>query len=63
MWLFKQIRQFGYQHGQKVYQYNGKFYSRDIDSHSGGVWKVFEQQNGKLRRIGTTDENLNIIKK
>jgi hypothetical protein len=59
---FKQTKQFGYQHGQKVYEYKGKFYSLDIDAHNGGVWKVFEQQNGRLHRIGTADEYLNIFK-
>jgi hypothetical protein len=28
---FKQVKDFGYQHGQKVYKYKGKYYSRDID--------------------------------
>jgi RHS repeat-associated protein len=59
---FKQTKQFGYQHGQKVYKYKGKFYSRDIDAHNGGVWKVFENVGGKLKRIGTADEFLNIFK-
>jgi len=60
---FKESKEFGYQNGQKVYKYQGKYYSRDVDSHNGGVWKVFEKVGGKLTRIGTTDENLNIIKK
>ena len=66
---FKQTKQFGYQHGQKVYEYNGKYYSRDMGSgnargsHNGGVWKVFELKNGELHRIGTADANLNIFKK
>jgi hypothetical protein len=66
---FKETKKFGYQHGEKVYEYKGKFYSRDVGSgngrgsHNGGVWKVFEEKNGKLRRIGTADEDLNIFKK
>ena len=59
---FKHVKQFGYPHGQKVYEYNGKYFSKDIDSHNGGVWKVFEEVNGKLKRIGTADENLKIFK-
>jgi hypothetical protein len=39
------------------------YYSKDIDSHNGGVWKVFEEVNGKPKRVGTADENLNIFKK
>jgi hypothetical protein len=34
---FKEVKDFGYQHGQKVYEYKGKYYSRDIDSHNGGA--------------------------
>jgi hypothetical protein len=60
---FKLSKEFGYIHGQKVYKYMGKYYSRDIDSHNGGVWKVFELINGALKRIGTADENLNIFAK
>ena len=32
-------------------------------SHNGGVYKVFKQEGGKLKRVGTADENLNIFKK
>ena len=60
---FKEVKEFGFLHGQKVYQYKGKFYSRDIDSHNGGVWKVFKLVNGKLVRVGTADAKLNIFKK
>jgi|LakMenE01Jun11ns_1017448.scaffolds.fasta_scaffold9953969_3 hypothetical protein len=60
---FKQTKKFGYLHGQKVYEYKGLYYSKDIDSHNGGVWKVFEEVNGKPKRVGTADENLNIFKK
>ncbi len=47
---FKQTKQFGYQHGQKVYEYMGKYFSRDIDGHNGGVWKVFEAVGGKPKK-------------
>lgn len=30
---------------------------------NGGVFKVFKQEGGRLKRIGTADENLNIFKK
>ena len=50
-------------HGQKVYKLGNKYYSWDIDKHNGGELKVFERKGGKLERIGTADENLNIYKK
>src|SRR5690606_31639315 len=65
---FKETKKFGYQYKQKVYEYKGKYYSKDVGSgngmgsHNGGVWKVFEQHNGKLKRIGTADKNLKIFK-
>ena len=60
---FKETKEFGYNHGQKIYKYNGKYYSKDIDSHNGGEWKVFEKVGGKLKRIGTADKDLNIFKR
>uniref|UniRef100_UPI001CA3360F toxin C-terminal domain-containing protein n=1 Tax=Aliarcobacter cryaerophilus TaxID=28198 RepID=UPI001CA3360F len=60
---FKETKQFGYQHGQKVYEYKGKYYSKDADAHNGGEWKVFEEVGGKLKRIGTADNSLDIFKK
>ncbi len=60
---FKLTKKFGFQHGQKVYKYKGKYYSKDIDSHNGGAWKVFEEVNGRLKRIGTAGENLQIFKR
>jgi RHS repeat-associated protein len=60
---FKEVKQFGYLHGQKVYEYMGKYFSKDIDGHNGGIWKVFEAVGGKLKRIGTADETLTIFKK
>jgi hypothetical protein len=59
---FKHVKDFGYQHGQKVYEYRGKYYSIDVDGHNGGVWKVFENVGGRLKRIGTADGLLNIFK-
>ena len=59
---FKETKKFGYQHGQKVYEYKGKYYSKDIDGHNGGIWKVFEAIGGKLKRIGTADKTLTIFK-
>jgi hypothetical protein len=38
-------------------------HSWDIDKHNGGELKVFERKGGKLVRIGTVDEYLNIYKK
>jgi len=60
---FKQVKKFGFPHGQKVYKYKGKYYSRDIDGHGGGVWKVLKNKKGKLKRIGTADKDLKIFKK
>lgn len=59
---FKQTKKFGFKHGQKVYEYMGKYFSKDVDSHNGGVWKVFKEVGGKLKRIGTADKDLNIFK-
>ncbi|WP_310557031.1 toxin C-terminal domain-containing protein, partial [Flavobacterium sp.] len=59
---FKHVKDFGYPHGQNVYKFKGNYYSKDIDVHNGGVWKVFENIGGRLKRIGTADANLNIFK-
>ena len=48
---------------RKVYKYNNLYYSKDIDSHNGGVWKVFKNNGGILQRIGTANENLEVFKK
>jgi hypothetical protein len=53
----------GRKHGEKVYKLGNLFYSVDNTSHNGGIYKVFKQEGGKLDRIGTADENLNIFKK
>ena len=59
----KLCKGFGREHGEKVYKLGKYFYSFDNTSHNGGVFKVFKQEGGKLKRIGTADENLNIFKK
>lgn len=59
---FKLAREF-MSHNEKVYEYNGKYYSFDNTSHNGGVWKVFIKKGGRFHRIGTADKNLNIFKK
>lgn len=51
--------------GGIVYTYNAngnKYYSKDVDGHNGGNWKVFEKNGNKLKRIGTADKDLNIFK-
>lgn len=60
---FKDTKEFGKQHGQKVYQKGNKYYSKDVDGHNGGSWKVFEKQGSRLKRVGTADGNLNIFKR
>jgi RHS repeat-associated protein len=60
---FNETKEFGKQHGQKVYKKGNKYYSKDVDGHNGGAWKVFEKQGSKLKRVGTADKNLNVFKK
>lgn len=60
---FKETKEFGKQHGQKVYQKGNKYYSKDVDGHNGGSWKVFEKQGSRLKRVGTADKDLNIFKR
>lgn len=45
-------------HGQDVFTDGRRFITRDVDSHSGGVWKMFDSAG---RRLGTYDANLNRI--
>lgn len=59
----KLCREFGFSHSQKVYKLGNRYYSWDIDKHNGGVFKVFEKVGGKLKRIGTADENFKIFKR
>jgi hypothetical protein len=47
-------------HGQPVFKKGNDYISPDVDQHSGGVWKMFDQ---KGRRLGTFDGNLNRIGK
>jgi putative RNase toxin 21 of polymorphic toxin system len=44
--------------GQKVFTDGKNFLTRDADSHSGGVWKIFDRFGN---RLGTYDQNLNRI--
>ncbi|TCC97851.1 DUF6443 domain-containing protein [Pedobacter hiemivivus] len=60
---FKETKEFGKPHGQKVYKKGNKYYSKDADGHNGGSWKVFEKQGTKLKRVGTADKDLNIFKR
>lgn len=64
---FTETKEFGRQHGQKVYKKGTKYISRDIGqkngtSHNGGVWKEFKRSGNRLIRTGTLDENLQRIK-
>lgn len=49
---FKEVFKFGYSHGEKVYKFKNLYYSLDNTMHEGGVWKVFEKNGNKLKRIG-----------
>jgi hypothetical protein len=60
---FKETKEFGRQHGQKVYQKGSTYISRDVDGHNGGVWKVFEKKGGRLIRVGTANANLEVFKR
>ncbi|MDR0793596.1 MAG: DUF6443 domain-containing protein [Chitinophagaceae bacterium] len=59
----KETKEFGRMHGQKVYKQGNRYYSKDVDGHKGGVWKVFEKVGGKLKRIGTAGKDGNIFSK
>jgi hypothetical protein len=64
---FKEVKEFGRPMGQKVYKKGERYYSRDVGNkggtnHNGGVWKVFKNVGGKLKRVGTADKNLNVFK-
>jgi hypothetical protein len=45
-------------HGNKVFTNGKTLITADRDSHSGGVWKVFDSSGN---RLGTFDANLNRI--
>jgi hypothetical protein len=47
-------------HGQPVFKKGNHYLTPDVDQHSGGVWKMFDQ---KGRRLGTYDGNMNKIGK
>ena len=44
-------------HGQQVFSNGKNFITRDIDSHNGGVWKMFNRHG---QRIGTYNADLSI---
>ena len=44
-----------FSHGQPVYQKGTRYLSPDVDSHSGGYWKLYDN---KGRRLGTYDEDM-----
>ena len=46
-------------HGQPVFTNGSNYITPDVDSHNGGVWKVFDRRG---RRVGTVDAELNPIK-
>jgi RHS repeat-associated protein len=45
-------------HGQLVFKKGGNFFTQDVDSHSGEIWKEFNRQG---QRVGTLDINLQKI--
>ena len=47
-------------HGQKVFKIGNRYFSPDVDGHSGGVWKEFDRQGN---RVGTLDVYLEKIGK
>ncbi|GAA4174190.1 toxin C-terminal domain-containing protein [Gryllotalpicola koreensis] len=53
----------GTSHGQPIYSNGKNFISPDVDSHSGGVWKMASSPDGfgKAERLGTYDDKLNWI--
>jgi RHS repeat-associated protein len=55
---FKLDKGFGRMHGQDVFKSGSRYITRDIDSHSGGVWKMFDRLGN---RLGTFDKDLNRI--
>ena len=63
---FKETKEFGTSHGQKIFKKGNRYYSRDVGqktggSHKGGAWKVFKKVSGRLKRIGTADKDLKIF--
>jgi len=57
---YSKVRQYPFNsHGQPVYKKGNRYITPDVDSHNGGVWKVFDRRGN---RIGTADKHLNIFK-
>jgi hypothetical protein len=53
-----------YSHGQPIFQKGNRFITPDIDSHSGGTWKMADSVRdlaSKKTRMGTYDKFLNRI--
>lgn len=60
LWVIKKTHQYPFDsHGQLVYKKGNRYISPDVDSHNGGVWKIFDR---KGRRLGTADKDLVIFK-
>jgi len=57
---FKLDKGLGRLHGQDVFKRGNKFITRDVDSHIGGQWKVFEKRGGNLTRTGTYNGDLTV---
>jgi RHS repeat-associated protein len=55
---YKLDKGFGRMHGQDVFKNGSRYITRDIDSHSGGAWKMFDRLGN---RLGTFDKDLNRI--
>ncbi len=45
-------------HGQPVFQKGSRYITRDVDSHKGGEWKMYEIRRGQPVRLGTYDAKL-----
>jgi len=53
---YKKVKSYPFNsHGQIVYKKGNNYITKDIDSHNGGYWKMF---NRKGDRIGTFNKNL-----
>lgn len=44
-------------HGQKVFTDGVRYLTKDVDAHSGGVWKIFDRFGNRQ----TVDEFLQVI--
>jgi RHS repeat-associated protein len=56
---FKETKEFGRSHGQKVYKKGKNYYSKDVTGHNTtNGWKVFKKVGNRLVRIATADKDL-----